>query len=109
MSLKSKIENYDINYRDYLKCVKHQLTKNNLDPKKLKIANDGKHKFIYDGVKFGSIINKDYLIYSLLEYEGLVDKGTAEMKRKAYRARAKDIYEKADYLSPSYLSFNILW
>jgi hypothetical protein len=109
MSLKNLLKKYDISPTEYIKIVHKKLLDNNLDPKKLKLASDEKHKFNYDGVKFGSVINRDFIIYSILEKNGKIEKGTANMKRKAYRARAKGIYEKSEKLSPSYLSMKILW
>lgn len=109
MTLKKLLDELKIPYSKYIKLVKLKLANENLDPMKLKIADDGKHKFEYDGVKFGSVINNDFLIYTILEDRGDLDVGTAQQKRKAYRARAKMIYEKSNKLSPSWLSFNILW
>lgn len=109
MSLKNLLEKNNIPYNKYINMVISNTLKFGLDPKKLKIANDNKHKFEYDGVKFGSSINKDFLIYTILENMGEVDKGTANKKRFAYRARAKAIYDKSKKISPSSLSYNILW
>jgi len=109
MTLKKLLKDLDIPLEKYINFVKIKIEKFGLDPYKLKIADDGKHKFNYDGIKFGSVINKDYLIYLLLEDMGKVEPGTANKMRKAYRARAKDIYDKSDKLSPSSLSYQILW
>lgn len=107
--LKKLLEKNKIPYNKYINKVKSQLKKNNLDPKLLKVCNDGKHKFEYENIKFGSVINKDFIIYSILEDMEKIEKGTAEKKRNSYRARAKAIYEKSEKLSPSFLSYNILW
>lgn len=107
--LKKLLEKNNISFNKYLKIVKAQIKKYNLDPNLLKVCYDGKHKFEYDGIKFGSVINKDYIIYKLLEDQGEIDQGTSNKKRNAYRARAKDIYDKSKKLSPSHLSYNILW
>ena len=42
-------------------------------------------------IYFGSTINNDYIIYSMLEKRGRVPKGTAEKHRGAYLARALNI------------------
>jgi hypothetical protein len=109
MSLLNLLENNNIPFKTYIKLVIDKILDFGLDPKKLKLADDKKHKFDYDGIKFGSSINKDFLIYTILENMGEIDKGTANKKRNSYRARAKQIYEKSKKLSPSALSYNILW
>jgi hypothetical protein len=71
----------------------------------LRLADDGKHKLVLRGVKFGSINNNDYIIYKQHF------KSIAEKKRKQYLARATKIkgdWAKNKY-SPNSLAINILW
>lgn len=71
----------------------------------LRLADDGKHKLILRGVKFGSINNNDYIIYKQ-HFPQIADK-----KRKQYLARATKIkgdWAKNKY-SPNSLAINILW
>lgn len=71
----------------------------------LRLADDGKHKLVLRGVKFGSINNNDYIIYKQ-HFPSIADK-----KRKQYLARATKI--KGDWAkdrySPNSLAINILW
>jgi len=71
----------------------------------LELANDGKHKLVLRGVKFGSINNNDYIIYK--QHFPTI----ADVKRKQYLARATKIkgdWKKSRY-SPNSLAINILW
>ena len=95
----------------YLRQAKAKAKAYGLDPKKLKVATDGKHKLSYDGVLFGAMRYGDHLLWSAEEKAGRVPKGTAEKKRKAYRARAEKIKGewKANKTSPNNLAIHILW
>lgn len=91
---------------EYLKQAKKFAKKAGYkDWNSLLLANDGKHKLILRGVKFGSIKNNDYIIYK--QHFASV----AEKKRKQYLARATKI--KGDWAkdrySPNSLAINILW
>ena len=79
-------------------------------PKDFK-GEDENHKLCYEGVCFGKIDYYDYIIYSWLESQGEIAKGTADKRRKAYRARATKIKGewKKDKNSPNNLAINILW
>ena len=75
------------------------------DASSLRLADDGKHKLVLRGVKFGSINNNDYIIYRQ-HFPSI-----AEKKRKSYLARAckiKGDWAKDRY-SPNSLAINILW
>ena len=95
----------------YLRQAKAKAKAYGLDPKKLKVATDGKHKLSYDGVLFGAMRYGDHLLWSAEEKAGRVPKGTAEKKRKQYRARAEKIKGewKANKTSPNNLAIHILW
>ena len=62
-------------------------------------------------VKFGRQGYGDFLLWSRAEAEGKVPKGTADTKRRLYRARATKIKGdwKKDTYSPNNLAINILW
>lgn len=62
-------------------------------------------------VKFGRQGYGDHLLWSRAEAEGKVPKGTADTKRRQYRARATKIKGdwKKDKYSPNNLAINILW
>jgi len=95
----------------YLRQARAKAKAYGLDPKKLKLATDGKHKLDYDGVKFGLKHYNDFLLWSAEEKAGRVPKGTAEKKRTLYRARAEKIKGewKANKVSPNNLAIHILW
>ena len=95
----------------YLRQARAKAKAYGLDPKKLKLATDGKHKLDYDGVKFGLKHYNDFLLWSAEEKAGRVPAGTAEKKRKLYRARAEKIKGewKANKVSPNNLAIHILW
>ena len=62
-------------------------------------------------VRFGRQGYGDHLLWSKAEKEGKVPKGTADEKRRLYRARATKIKGdwKKDKYSPNNLAINILW
>ena len=95
----------------YLRQAKAKAKAYGLDPKKLKVATDGKHKLSYDGVLFGATRYGDHLLWSAEEKAGRVPKGTAEKKRTSYRARAMKIKGewKDNKVSPNNLAIHILW
>jgi len=95
----------------YMKKAKELAKASGYDPSKLSMSEDENHKLCYEGVCFGKIDYYDYIIYSWLELKGEVSKGTADKKRKAYRARATKIKGdwKKNELSPNNLAINILW
>jgi hypothetical protein len=95
---------------DYLRKARANAKAYGLDPKKLKLG-DGKHKFSYDGVGFGLKSYNDFLLLSAEEKAGRIPAGTAEKKRKAYRARAEKIKGnwKDNKISPNNLAIHILW
>ena len=102
--------------RMYLDDAKHSALKAGYNPSALELSRDGKHKLVYttpEGkkVRFGNVLYKDYHIYKHLEQNGSVMKGTAEMHRNAYLARATKIAGawKSNKYSPNNLAIHILW
>jgi DNA adenine methylase len=95
----------------YMKKAKELAKASGYDPEKLTMAEDEDHKLCYDGICFGKVTYFDYIIYSWLESRGEIPEGTADKKRKAYRARAKKARGdwKNNKLSPNNLAINILW
>lgn len=97
----------------YLSRARKRAKEAGYDPKKLSISDKKGKKLMYnhDGKKiyFGASKYGDYIIYQNKEKLKEVPKGTAEKKRKAYRARAKGKAENAEKFSPAKMSFEILW
>lgn len=77
--LKSK---YNIEPSKYMEMARERADKLGYDLDKLKFADDDTHKLEYDGVKFGNLNNKDYIIYLITE-----GKEKANTKRRLYRTR----------------------
>jgi len=110
LKLDKEAEKFDVEEAtgepEYLKQAKAYAKKAGYkDASSLKLADDGKHKLILRGVKFGSINNNDYIIYKQ-HFPAIADK-----KRKQYLARAckiKGDWAKDKY-SPNSLAINILW
>ena len=90
----------------YLKQAKANARKAGYkDASSLRLADDGKHKLVLRGVKFGSMNSNDYIIYKQ-HFPSIADK-----KRRQYLARACKI--KGDWAKDPYsansLAINILW
>jgi hypothetical protein len=68
--------------------------------KKLKYIDDKTGKVI----NFGSKTNNDKIIYKML-----FNSNVAKEKARLYRARAWKVFNEAPKLSPSHLSWYILW
>lgn len=110
LKLDKEVDRFDVEEAtgepEYLKQAKAYAKKAGYkDASSLKLADDGKHKLILRGVKFGSINNNDYIIYKQ-HFPSIADK-----KRRQYLARAckiKGDWAKDRY-SPNSLAINILW
>jgi hypothetical protein len=110
LKLDKEVDKFDVEEAtgepEYLKQAKAYAKKAGYkDASSLKLADDGKHKLILRGVKFGSINNNDYIIYKQ-HFPSIADK-----KRNQYLARACKIrgdWAKDKY-SPNSLAINILW
>jgi hypothetical protein len=94
----------------YLKKVKAAAKAAGYDPRKLKLANDGKHKLMIvadDGrtVRFGKLGMKDFHLWTHTE------PAKADARRKNYLARSKGIKGDwaSDKFSPNSLARAILW
>lgn len=101
-----------INLKDeyYLKFARKMAKHYGYNPLKLSFANDNKHKLNYDNIYFGRVNYNDFIIYSWLEYNNLVPKGTAEKKRINYKKRAyKKMVESKNKYSPATLAYYINW
>lgn len=68
----------------------------------LKFADDTEHKLEYNGIKFGNVCCKDFIIYSIKSPE------KAEMKKKAYHARMFAT-SKGRVITPKMKLTKIIW
>jgi hypothetical protein len=100
----------DMDIKSFLDTAKHIAKKYNYDDSLLSLSNDNKHKLIYDGVKFGSLNNMDFIQY-LHEATKNDDWENAFKHRERYLKRAYKI--KGDWKdninSPNTLAIRILW
>jgi hypothetical protein len=104
------LEQLNINPLDYLKRVRNVAKKRGYLPLLVNFSDDEKHKLNYNGTKFGSSYNNDFIIYTILSEKGLYTSEEIKKKRDAYRARAREVMIKTnDDESPASLSYYILW
>ena len=108
--------NMGINTMYYLDEVFKKAYRNNYS-QYIKFSDNNKYKLMifhpetFKKIYIGSSINNDFIIYSMLEKMGKIPKGTANMKRKSYLARATNI--KGDWKKNKYsknnLAIHLLW
>lgn len=105
------LNDHKISKNDYLDTAKKNLKENGYDPNLLNFSTKKDKKLNYNGINFGSSVNKDFIIYSILEERKEVPKGTADNRRKSYLARAKKIKGdwKNDKESANNLAIKTLW
>jgi len=114
-TFQKKLDSIGLKPNIYLKKAKELAEYNGYDPSKLMFCNTGTNKLMYESpegmVHFGSPGYNDYIIYSFLESQKEVEKGTADERRKLYRGRASNIKGnwKENKFSPNNLAINILW
>ena len=72
---------YNINPSTYMEKARKRAASLGYNINNLSFSDDGKHKMDYDGISFGNVDNKDFIIYSLISPE------KAYRKKKAYHAR----------------------
>ena len=108
---KNQLQKLNITEEKYLDYAKKVAKLRGYNPKKLELANDGKHKLSYNGVKFGAVGYNDFLLYLHQVKEGKIPFEYAIEKMKNYRARAQKIKGdwKNDKESPNNLAINIIW
>lgn len=107
-----QLKDIDFDPKDYLKIARKNASKQGYNPKLLNFSDKHNKKLNYNnGVNFGQVGYGDFIIWSHLEKNNKVEKGTADKKRKAYLARATKI--KGDWKdnkeSANSLAINILW
>lgn len=107
---KKQLQKLNITEEEYLNYAKKVAKMRDYDPKKLELANDGKHKLKYNGVPFGAVGYMDFLLYLHQVKEGKIPFEYAIEKMANYRRRAdKVMKETKSKYSPASLSYFILW
>lgn len=100
---------------DYLYTAKLKARQAGYDPNLLKYANDGKHKLLYESPygprRFGAVGFRDFIIWTHLEQNHKVPKGTAAEKRHIFRTSHEKISQihHLDRYSPNEMALAILW
>lgn len=113
VNFKNYLDGININPKDYLNEARTYAWKKGYDPEKLTFNEDDKtdFKLVYEGVGFGRVGYKDYIIWRHLEDGGVVPRGTARKRRDAYLSRASNIRGnwRDDDTSRNNLAIRILW
>jgi len=105
-----QLQKLNITQDEYLNYAKKIAKMRGYDPKKLELANDDKHKLNYDGVPFGAVGYKDYILYLHLAKEKEITLEEANKKMINYRKRSyKIMKETNNKYSPATLAYNITW
>jgi len=115
-AFKQQLEDIGYGCAKYLSDARAVAKKAKYDPARLEFSNDPDHKLMYlapDGSvrRFGRTTYGDFLIWTYLEKEGSVPKGTARKKRTAFHRSHEAIKGdwKADKYSPNNLALAINW
>ena len=95
----------------FLKVAKHKAEIHGYDPNLLELATDGKHKLMWNKIKFGSYGMGDFIQYLYQYFNGEITKEEALQHRKNYLARATKIRGdwKSKKDSKNNLAISILW
>ena len=113
INFKKYLDDIQLHYKDYLNEAKNYAWKHGYDPEGLTFNEDDKtdFKLVYEGVGFGRVGYKDFIIWRHLEDRGVVPRGTAKKRRDAYLARASNIRGswREDPISRNNLAIKILW
>ena len=107
------LEGMGFHPKDYLNQARTNAWKHGYEPEKIEFNEDEKSeaKLIYEGVGFGRVGYKDFLIWRHLEKVGEVPRGTAKKRQVAYLARSTNIRGswRNDPLSRNNLAIAVLW
>jgi len=95
----------------YLTIAKDRAKKAGYNPELLTISKNKIYKLNYDGVNFGRVGYGDFIIWSILESRGQVEKGYAEQKRNVFQKSHSQIKGnwKNDPKSKNNLALKINW
>lgn len=115
-NFRKQLEEVGLDPDEYLKEVKAKAVHHGYDPSTIDFSDDRTHKIRMerpDGkiVRFGRVQYNDFLIWSHLETNNQVSKGTAHQKRSRFwksHSKIKGDW-KEDKYSPNWLSMRLLW
>jgi hypothetical protein len=107
------LEGMGFHPKDYLNQARTNAWRHGYEPEKIEFNEDEKSeaKLVYEGVGFGRVGYKDFLIWRHLEKVGEVPRGTAKKRQVAYLARSTNIRGswRNDPLSRNNLAIAVLW
>ena len=105
----------NINPSDYIRYLKYKIRNYDLNPSRIHFSYDTNYKVYYchngNKIYFGKNRYNDYYIYKKLENQGIIPKGTSEMKRLIYINKLSLLNSdwKINPLSKTNLILNVLW
>jgi len=97
--------------KQYLMEARNNANKRGYDADTLEFSEDGVAKLVYEGVGFGRVGYRDFIIWRHLENQRQVPRGTAALRQRAYLARARGIKGawRGNPISRNSLAISILW
>jgi hypothetical protein len=108
---KKQLKSLKIPVKTYLNIAKTRAKNAGYNPNLLTISEDNDSKLNYEGINFGRVGYGDFIIWSILEDRGEVEKGYANQKRDTFQKshnRIKGDWKKNPN-SPNNLALHINW
>jgi len=111
MDFKRYLDGIGMSPKQYLMEARTNADKHGYDPELLEFSEDGVAKLVYEGVGFGRVGYRDFIIWRHLENKGEFPRGTAKKRQSSYLARAMGIKGnwRDDPTSRNSLAITILW
>jgi len=108
---KNYLDGIGMSPKQYLMEARNNANKHGYDADTLEFSEDGVAKLVYEGVGFGRVGYRDFIIWRHLENTNQVPRGTAKKRQSAYLARARGIRGawRANPNSRNSLAITILW
>ena len=108
---KNYLDGVGMSPKQYLLEARNNADKHGYDAELLEFADDGVAKLRYEGVEFGRVGYRDFIIWRHLEDQREVARGTAKKRQSSYLARANGIKGewRGNPLAKNTLAITILW
>lgn len=108
---KNYLDGIGMSPKQYLLEARNNADKHGYDAELLEFADDGVAKLRYEGVEFGRVGYRDFIIWRHLEDQREVARGTAKKRQSSYLARANGIKGewRGNPLAKNTLAITILW
>jgi hypothetical protein len=109
-NFENQLNNIGLDSKDYLYYARFLAKNRGYEPNLIEFSDKKNKKLMYNNeIHFGAVNYNDKIIYSFLELNDKIPKGTTKIKVDNYRKRAEEIKNKSNKYSPSNLSYYILW